>query len=74
MQAVRYGIMLSTALHMKVDRTLYFDRKNYFYPDLPKGYQITQQDRPIGSHGYLDVTLDDGTPMRVDIQRAHLEE
>ena len=74
MEAVRYGIQLATALHMNVDRTLYFDRKNYFYPDLPKGYQITQQDRPIGSHGYLDVTLDDGTPMRVYVQRAHLEE
>lgn len=73
-EAVRSGIQLATALHMHVDHTLYFDRKNYFYPDLPKGYQITQQDRPIGSHGYLDVTLDDGTKMRVDVQRAHLEE
>lgn len=74
MEAVKYGVQLATALHMHVDRTLYFDRKNYFYPDLPKGYQITQQDHPIGSHGYLDVTLDDGTPMRVEVQRAHLEE
>ncbi len=72
--AVISGIQIATALHMHVDRTLYFDRKNYFYPDLPKGYQITQQDRPIGSHGYLDVVLKDGTKMRVDIQRAHLEE
>lgn len=73
-EAVRSGIKLATALHMHVDHTLYFDRKNYFYPDLPKGYQITQQDRPIGSHGYLNVTLKDGTKMRVDVQRAHLEE
>lgn len=73
-EAVRDGIQLATALHMTVDHTLYFDRKNYFYPDLPKGYQITQQDRPIGSHGYLDVVLKNGTKMRVDIQRAHLEE
>ena len=74
MEAVRYGIQLATALNMQVDRTLYFDRKNYFYPDLPKGYQITQQDHPIGSHGYLDLTLDDGSNFRVYVQRAHLEE
>lgn len=74
MEAVRYAIKFGTALHMNIDRTLYFDRKNYFYPDLPKGYQITQQDHPIVSHGHLDVTLRDGTIMRIDVQRAHLEE
>lgn len=73
-EAVRYGVQLATALHMKVARTLYFDRKNYFYPDLPKGYQITQQDHPIGSAGYLDITLSDGSTKRIYIQRAHLEE
>lgn len=73
-EAVRYGIKLAKALHMSIDHTLYFDRKNYFYPDLPKGYQITQQDRPIGSNGYLDVVLKDGTTKRIFIQRAHLEE
>ena len=74
MGAVRYAIKFGTALHMNIDRTLYFDRKNYFYPDLPKGYQITQQDHPIVSHGHLDVTLRDGTIKRIDVQRAHLEE
>lgn len=74
MEAVRYAIKFGTALHMNIERTLYFDRKNYFYPDLPKGYQITQQDHPIVSHGYLDVTLRDGTKKRIEVQRAHLEE
>lgn len=74
MEAVRFAIQFGTALHMSIDRTLYFDRKNYFYPDLPKGYQISQQDRPIVSKGYLDVTLRDGSVKRIDVQRAHLEE
>ena len=72
-QAVRYGIMLSEALHMNISKTLYFDRKNYFYSDLPKGYQITQQDHPIGSEGYLEITTSEGTK-KIAIERAHLEE
>ena len=47
------------ALHMKIDNELWFDRKNYFYSDLPKGYQITQQFRPIGKDGYLILDIDD---------------
>lgn len=74
MEAVRYAIKLGTALHMTIDRTLYFDRKNYFYPDLPKGYQITQQDHPIVSNGWIEVNLRDGTTKKIYVQRAHLEE
>ena len=51
-----------------------FARKNYFYPDQPKNYQISQYDDPIAYDGYLDVVLPDGTPWRVDIERAHMEE
>ena len=54
-QAVIDAIRVCYALHMKIDNELHFDRKNYFYSDLPKGYQITQQDRPIGSEGYLEI-------------------
>lgn len=73
-QAVNFGIQISKALNMDISKVLTFDRKNYFYPDLPKGYQITQQDNPIGSDGYVDITLDDGTIKRIGVERAHLEE
>lgn len=72
-KAVENAIKLSNALHMEIDHTLYFDRKNYFYSDLPKGYQITQNERPIGKNGYLLVKLD-GKEVRVDIERLHMEE
>ncbi len=73
-QAVINAIRVSNALHMTIDHELWFDRKNYFYSDLPKGYQITQQARPIGSEGYLDIKLDDGRVKRIGIERLHMEE
>ena len=72
-QAVKYAIKLATALHMSIDKLVQFDRKNYFYPDLPKGYQITQQEHPIGSNGYLDIEVG-GKTKRIRIERAHMEE
>ncbi|MCQ2794898.1 MAG: Asp-tRNA(Asn)/Glu-tRNA(Gln) amidotransferase subunit GatB [Bacilli bacterium] len=72
-QAVINAIQVSHALHMKIDHELHFDRKNYFYSDLPKGYQITQNRRPIGSDGYLDIEVNRKTN-RVEIERLHLEE
>ncbi|MCQ2795698.1 MAG: Asp-tRNA(Asn)/Glu-tRNA(Gln) amidotransferase subunit GatB [Bacilli bacterium] len=72
-QAVINAIQVSHALHMKIDHELHFDRKNYFYSDLPKGYQITQNRRPIGSDGYLDIDVN-GKINRVEIERLHLEE
>lgn len=72
-QAVIFGIQLAKALHMSIDPLVQFDRKNYFYPDLPKGFQITQQEHPIGSEGYIDIKLKDKVK-RIRIQRAHLEE
>ncbi len=72
-QAVINAIRVCDALHMSIDRELWFDRKNYFYSDLPKGYQITQAKRPIGSDGYLDIEVD-GRTKRIEIERLHMEE
>jgi len=73
-QAVINAIRVANALHMEIDHTLYFDRKNYFYSDLPKGFQITQQFRPIGKEGYLDVLDKEGKIKRIGIERIHMEE
>jgi aspartyl-tRNA(Asn)/glutamyl-tRNA(Gln) amidotransferase subunit B len=59
---------------MTIDHELHFDRKNYFYSDLPKGFQITQQFRPIGSNGYLEIKTREGGTKRVEIERIHMEE
>ncbi len=68
-QAVINAIRVSNALHMTIDDTLCFDRKNYFYSDLAKGFQITQHERPIGSNGYLDIDN-----KRIRLERLHIEE
>ena len=73
-QAVINEIRVSNALHMSIDQELWFDRKNYFYSDLPKGYQITQQERPIGSEGYVEIKLSDGRTKKIEIERLHMEE
>ena len=72
-QAVINAIRVSHALHMNIDNELWFDRKNYFYSDLPKGYQITQENRPIGSNGYLEIETQQGNK-KIGIERLHLEE
>ena len=72
-EAVVYAIRVANALHMDIDHELHFDRKNYFYSDLPKGYQITQNLRPIGSNGYLDLNTSRGVK-HVEIERIHMEE
>ena len=72
-EGVVYAIRVSNALHMKIDNELHFDRKNYFYSDLPKGFQITQNRRPIGSDGYLEIEVD-GKRKRIGIERLHIEE
>jgi len=71
--ALDSAIKTALALNCKVHSYIKFDRKNYYYPDLPKGFQISQYDFPIGHEGYLDITVD-GTPKRVRIHRAHIEE
>ena len=72
-EGVVYAIRVSHALHMKIDNELHFDRKNYFYSDLPKGYQITQDRRPIGRDGYLEIEVN-GQTKRIGIERLHIEE
>lgn len=55
------GIKAALALNMDIHKKMHFDRKNYFYPDNPKAYQISQFDEPIGFNGWIDITLEDGT-------------
>jgi len=73
-EAVHKGSLLAVAMHAEINPVSHFDRKNYFYPDLPKGYQITQFDEPIGKGGYLDLQMPDGGTRRVHIHKLHLEE
>jgi aspartyl-tRNA(Asn)/glutamyl-tRNA(Gln) amidotransferase subunit B len=72
-QAIKYTIMTALALNCTISGYTKFDRKNYPYPDLMKGYQISQYDAPIGQGGYLILEID-GKPKRVGITRVHLEE
>ena len=72
-KAIELGVMAGLALNCEVAPRAIFARKNYFYPDLPKGYQISQYDAPICTNGYLDVPVPEGT-IRVGITRVHLEE
>ncbi|MEX0382328.1 Asp-tRNA(Asn)/Glu-tRNA(Gln) amidotransferase subunit GatB [Spiribacter sp. 1M153] len=73
-RAVDYAIRLGLALNADVAGRSVFARKNYFYPDLPKGYQISQYELPVVGAGHLDIELDDGTRKRIGVTRAHLEE
>jgi len=73
-EAVRMAVKFGLAIDAQIDRTNVFARKNYFYPDLPKGYQTSQMDHPIVGKGHLDISLEDGSIKRVGITRAHLEE
>ena len=72
--AVDYAIKLGLALHCQINEWSQFSRKNYFYPDMPRDYQISQYDKPTNGEGYLDVELEDGTVFRVPIERAHIED
>ena len=73
-QAFRYAVMFGLAVNAEIGRRSVFDRKNYFYPDSPKGYQTTQLDHPIVGAGFVDVDLAGGRSKRVRIHHAHLEE
>jgi len=72
--AVRMAVKLGLAINARIAAQSVFARKNYFYPDLPKGYQISQYEQPIVAEGALDIVLDDGEVKRIGITRAHLEE
>lgn len=75
-ECVRMSLMMASILHSRIPDYLYFERKNYYYPDLPKGYQITQNppEDTVGNGGYLDIRRSDGTTFRVEIDNFHLEE
>jgi len=73
-EAVRMAVKLGLAINARIAAQSVFARKNYFYPDLPKGYQISQYELPIVAEGALDIVLDDGQVKRIGITRAHLEE
>jgi len=73
-EAVRMAVRFGLAIGARIARHSVFARKNYFYPDLPKGYQISQYELPIVAQGALDIVLDDGQRKRIGITRAHLEE
>jgi aspartyl-tRNA(Asn)/glutamyl-tRNA(Gln) amidotransferase subunit B len=73
-RAVEYACRIALALDCSITDHTIFHRKNYFYPDLPKGYQISQFDLPLGVGGHLDVELEDGSTLRVGITRVHMEE
>jgi aspartyl-tRNA(Asn)/glutamyl-tRNA(Gln) amidotransferase subunit B len=73
-RAVEYATKIALALDCGIAPRTIFHRKNYFYPDLPKGYQVSQYDLPLGLAGHLDAALDDGSTYRVGITRVHMEE
>lgn len=72
-EAVKCAIKTALAINCTIPDELIFDRKNYFYPDLPKGYQITQVTKPVGKNGYLIIEVD-GVEKKIDIHQLHLEE
>jgi aspartyl-tRNA(Asn)/glutamyl-tRNA(Gln) amidotransferase subunit B len=73
-QAVEFAIMAGLATHCSIAPRSIFARKNYFYPDLPKGYQISQYELPVCEHGHLEIDLTDGGRKAIGITRIHMEE
>lgn len=73
-EVVNYAIKAGLALNCEIAEFSKFDRKNYFYPDLPKAYQVSQYDLPIAEHGYIDIVKEDGSTKRIGITRLHMEE
>jgi aspartyl-tRNA(Asn)/glutamyl-tRNA(Gln) amidotransferase subunit B len=72
-KAVEFAVLAAMALNCRVNETSIFARKNYFYPDLPKGYQISQYDKPLAEHGAIEISVQ-GRTKRIGITRLHLEE
>ena len=73
-EAVNQAIMFGLAIDADINKVNVFERKNYFYPDLPKGYQITQLENPIVDCGHININLSDGSTKKIRIHHAHLEE
>jgi len=72
-RAVEFAVLAAMALNCRINETSIFARKNYFYPDLPKGYQISQYDKPLSEHGFIEIKTAGGTK-KIGITRLHLEE
>jgi aspartyl-tRNA(Asn)/glutamyl-tRNA(Gln) amidotransferase subunit B len=72
-KAVEYATLAAMALNCRINETSIFARKNYFYPDLPKGYQISQYDKPLAEHGWIEINVN-GNRKKIGITRVHLEE
>ena len=73
-RAVEFAVLAAMALNCEIRENSIFARKNYFYPDLPKGYQISQYDKPLAERGYIEIAATGGGPKRIGITRVHLEE
>jgi aspartyl-tRNA(Asn)/glutamyl-tRNA(Gln) amidotransferase subunit B len=73
-RAVEFAVLAAMALNCEIRENSIFARKNYFYPDLPKGYQISQYDKPLAEHGYIEISATGGGRKRIGITRVHLEE
>ena len=73
-KAVEFAVLTGLAINCQIRERSIFARKNYFYPDSPKGYQISQYDKPIAEHGWIDIPTAGGTIKRIGVTRAHLEE
>ena len=73
-KVVEYAVKAGLATNCTISRDSKNDRKNYFYPDLPKSYQISQFDKPLCEHGYIEIEDDEGNPKRIRITRIHIEE
>src|ERR1700756_3291545 len=73
-KAVEFSVLAGMALNCRINQTSIFARKNYFYPDLPKGYQISQYDKPIAEHGWIEVPTANGSTKKIGITRLHMEE
>ncbi|MBR3210685.1 MAG: Asp-tRNA(Asn)/Glu-tRNA(Gln) amidotransferase subunit GatB [Bacilli bacterium] len=73
-EVINLAIRAATICNCKIQKVMHFDRKNYFYPDIPKNYQITQNDTPIGYDGYVEITKENGETKKVFIEEMHIEE
>ena len=73
-KAVEFAALAAMALNCRINETSIFARKNYFYPDLPKGYQISQYDKPLAEYGFIEIPAGNGGKKKIGITRVHLEE
>lgn len=73
-QALEYAVLAALALNCKIAEFTKWDRKSYYYPDLPKNYQISQYDLPLGAQGFIEIPVENGQSKKIRIQRVHLEE